>query len=146
VGSHSGWYNSVQPAESQPTFRRKMSSPSSGLKNKTKQETIRPLLAASFMLVSLLVYSSSPETEVTCASEMSVDFQRTARDSSNAETVSKFKVATASFLCSPPCLSSSAFGPLALKATKLPHQIMLLRLKIKKKSTILVDRGLQNLL
>jgi hypothetical protein len=51
--------------ESEPTLRRNMSPPSSGLKSKT----IKKLLAAYFMLVSCLAHSSTLKLEATYSSE-----------------------------------------------------------------------------
>jgi hypothetical protein len=40
---------------------------------------VEAVLAACFMLLSCLAYSSTPKTETTCSSETSVHFQRTTR-------------------------------------------------------------------
>jgi hypothetical protein len=61
-----------------------MSPSSSGLKNKPGKKAAflarnQALLAARFMPVSCLAYSSTLKMEATCSSGTSVDFQRTAR-------------------------------------------------------------------
>jgi hypothetical protein len=62
-------YNVVLSVETQQTFRRKMSSPSSGLNSKetqksarSKQQAKRPALPICFMLSSCSTWSSNPET------------------------------------------------------------------------------------
>jgi hypothetical protein len=84
---------------SQPTFRRNMSSPSSGSKNKPSRKA---LLAVCFTLVSCLAYSSTLKMEVACFSETLVDSQQTIRRYFSQD------------------ISSSFFGPkLFLKASVL---------------------------
>jgi hypothetical protein len=66
-------YNAVQSVQTQPTFRRNTSPPSSGSKNKTSSACY--LLYAGF----LLGLSFSSENSGDCSSEKSIDFQRTTR-------------------------------------------------------------------
>jgi hypothetical protein len=66
----------MQSVESQPTFCRNMSTPSSGSKNKTNNEI---LLTTWFHAGFSSAYSSTLKMEATYYSETSVDFQRTAQ-------------------------------------------------------------------
>jgi hypothetical protein len=76
-------YNALYSAGCQPMYRRNMSLPSSGLKNKPskkpawKQVTSRTLFA--FTLVFWLAYSSTLKMKASCSSETSVDVQRNTR-------------------------------------------------------------------
>jgi hypothetical protein len=63
-------YNTVQSVESQPTFRRNISLPSSGSKC---------LFSTSFMLVSSFANSSTRKMEPICSFESSAEFQRNTR-------------------------------------------------------------------
>jgi hypothetical protein len=67
-------YNAVYSVESQPTFRWNISPPSS-------ETTVKAELCLSpaFTLVSCSAYSSILKMEAISSTEMSVDFQRTAR-------------------------------------------------------------------
>jgi hypothetical protein len=64
-------YNAMHSVESQPTFRRNMSPPSSGSKNKPSNKIS--------VKAGWLAYFSTLLLEVTCSTETSVDFQRTTR-------------------------------------------------------------------
>jgi hypothetical protein len=68
-------YNAMYRTESQPTFRRNMSPPSSGSKNKPSKN----LLATFFMLVTFLTSSSTLNMEATCSSKTLVGFRWTTR-------------------------------------------------------------------
>jgi hypothetical protein len=71
-------YSAVQSVEIQPTFRKNISPPSSGSKNKpSKKEAWELCLPFSFTLVSCSAYFSSLKMEATRSSETLVDFQRT---------------------------------------------------------------------
>jgi hypothetical protein len=61
--------------ESQQTFRRTHVTSIFRVEEQAMQETT----ATCFALISYLVYSSTPNMEATCYSEMSVDSQRTTR-------------------------------------------------------------------
>jgi hypothetical protein len=88
-GSHSSGYEeyyllgyyAVKPVESQLTFQRNMSPPSSGPKNKPSYDRNhhKGLLATCFTLISCLAYSSTLKMEEICYSETSVEFQQTTR-------------------------------------------------------------------
>jgi hypothetical protein len=67
----------VRSVESQPTIRRDISPPSSGLKNRRSKKPVRLPLPPAFMLVDCLTSSSTLKLEATFPSEASVDFQRT---------------------------------------------------------------------
>jgi hypothetical protein len=69
-------YNTVYSVESQSTFRRTVSPPSSG---SISQERNRLCLPPAFTLVSCSAYSSTLKMEAICSSETSVYFQRTTR-------------------------------------------------------------------
>jgi hypothetical protein len=61
-----------QQREFQRTFRRNISLPSSGSKNKQMKK--QSLIATRFMLVSFLAYSSGLKTEVTCSPKRRLSF------------------------------------------------------------------------
>jgi hypothetical protein len=65
-------YNAVKFVESQQTFRRKMSPPSSELKNKPRNQ--REIMWKTCFHAGFLAYSSILKMEATCSPEMSVDF------------------------------------------------------------------------
>jgi hypothetical protein len=70
----------VYIVESQPTFRRNMSSPSSGSKNNPTMKPARKQVESSaFTLVSYSAYSSNLKMEAISSSETPVGFQRTTR-------------------------------------------------------------------
>jgi hypothetical protein len=63
-----------------PTFRRNMSPPSSGSKNKpSKKPASEQVASRTLTLVSYSAYSSTLEMEATCFSETSAHFQRATR-------------------------------------------------------------------
>jgi hypothetical protein len=70
-------YNTEQSIESQVTFLRNILPPSSGLNSKPSKKILKfgSLLAACFMLVSCLAYSSTLKMEAAHSSEKSLDFQ-----------------------------------------------------------------------
>jgi hypothetical protein len=72
------WYNAFSSAESQPTFRKIMSAPSSESKNKPSQK-VELCLPPAFTLSSCSAYSPIVKMEATFSSETSVDIQRTTR-------------------------------------------------------------------
>jgi hypothetical protein len=72
-------YIAVWSVESQPTFRRNISPPSSGSKNKQRKKPAELCLPPAFTLVSCSAYFLTLKMEATCSSETSVDFQRTTR-------------------------------------------------------------------
>jgi hypothetical protein len=65
----------VQSVESQPTFRRNISPPSSGSKNKPSMK-MGDKQSSNFTLVSCLAYSSTLKMEAVCSFETSVSFQQ----------------------------------------------------------------------
>jgi hypothetical protein len=69
-------YNTAWSGESEPTFRRNISSPSSESTNKSNKKQV-----PCFTLVSSLVYSSTLKMEVICFFffKTAVDFQRSSR-------------------------------------------------------------------
>jgi hypothetical protein len=66
------WDSAMQSIESQLTFRRNISPPSSGSKNKSSKLCWPP----AFIPVSCWAYSSTLKMKAIFSSEMSVDFQR----------------------------------------------------------------------
>jgi hypothetical protein len=76
--------NAMQTLKAQPTFRRNMLPPSSGLKNKPNRNRYKSwrkaeqlCLPSAFTLVPFSSYSSNRKTEVTCSSEISVGLNAT---------------------------------------------------------------------
>jgi hypothetical protein len=70
----------VLHVESQLTFRRNILPPSSGSRNKPRNNPVRKQVASrAFTLVSWSAYSSTLKMERIFSSETSVDFQRTTR-------------------------------------------------------------------
>jgi hypothetical protein len=67
----------MQRIKSQPTFRRNISPPSSGSKNKPSKKPAWKLVASTTTLVSCSPYSLTLKMEAICSSETLVDFQQT---------------------------------------------------------------------
>jgi hypothetical protein len=106
----------VYSVESQPTFRRNISPPSSGSKNKPSKNPEPELcLPLAFTLVSFSAYFSILKMEAICSSETSVDFQRTSQRYIPEPPLWEWHWSRTALLLRPPLASADRGAPCRLR-------------------------------